>query len=258
MTEQDQTTGNAASPAVPALAVTDLSHRIGGRTVLDSVSITVPASRFVVLLGQNGAGKTTLFSLVTRLYSAQAGLIRIFGHELRKESSAALSQLGVVFQQRALDPDLSAYQNLWYHAALHGMPWGTARRRINEELGRVGLAKEAKRKIRGFSGGEARRVEIARALLHNPRLLLCDEATVGLDIRSRADIMADVRGLVRERALTVLWATHLIDEVQPDDLTIILHQGKVLHQGPASGIVADVGAASLNDAFRRITEGRAA
>ena len=259
----DDTTGNSTSPnppgaIVPALEVGELSHRIGGRSILDSVSVTVPASRFVVLLGQNGAGKTTLFSLVTRLYSAQSGSIRIFGHDLRRESSAALSQLGVVFQQRALDPDLSAYQNLWYHAALHGMPWGMARQRIGEELSRVGLAAEAKRKIRGFSGGEARRVEIARALLHNPKLLLCDEATVGLDIRSRAEIMADVRELVRDRALTVLWATHLIDEVQPDDLTIILHQGKVLSQGPARGIVADVGAASLNDAFRRMTEGRAA
>jgi ABC-2 type transport system ATP-binding protein len=243
---------------VAALAVEGLSHKIGGKTILDQVSIAVPAGQFVVLLGQNGAGKTTLFSLVTRLYTAQVGSIRIFGRDLRRESSAALSQLGVVFQQRALDPDLSARQNLWYHAALHGMPWGAAKRRIAEELARVGLAAHAKRKVRGFSGGEARRVEIARALLHHPRLLLCDEATVGLDIRSRADIMADVRGLVRDRGLTVFWATHLIDEVQPEDRTVILHQGKVLNQGPAREIIASVGAASLNDAFRRITEGKAA
>jgi ABC-2 type transport system ATP-binding protein len=259
MTNQDRSSVEASDPAaIAALAVERLSHKIGGRTILDSISITVPSSQFVVLLGQNGAGKTTLFSLVTRLYTAQAGSIRIFGHELRQESSRALAQLGVVFQQRALDPDLSAQQNLWYHAALHGMPWRTARQRITEELSRVGLAKDAKRKIRGFSGGEARRVEIARALLHDPHLLLCDEATVGLDIRSRAEIMADVRGLVRERGLTVFWATHLIDEVQPDDLTVILHRGKVLNQGPAREIMASVGATSLNEAFRRITEGKAA
>jgi ABC-2 type transport system ATP-binding protein len=258
VSDRNPTQGDVAAPAVPALAVEGLSHKIGGRTILDQVNIAVPAGQFVVLLGQNGAGKTTLFSLVTRLYTAQVGAIRIFGRDLRKESSVALSQLGVVFQQRALDPDLSAHQNLWYHAALHGMPWGTARKRIAEELARVGLAAHAKRKVRGFSGGEARRVEIARALLHNPRLLLCDEATVGLDIRSRADIMADVRGLVRDRGLTVFWATHLIDEVQPDDRTVILHQGKVLNQGPAREIIASVGASSLNDAFRRITEGKAA
>ncbi len=241
-----------------ALAVAGLSHKIGGKAILDSVEIAIPASRFVVLLGQNGAGKTTLFSLVTRLYAAQSGTIRIFDHDLKQKSSAALSLLGVVFQQRALDPDLSARQNLWYHAALHGMPWSIAKRRITDELARVGLADKADRKVRGFSGGEARRVEIARALLHQPKLLLCDEATVGLDIRSRAEIMADVRTLVADRGLTVLWATHLIDEVQADDLTIILHQGRILRQGPAREIVAGIGAASLNEAFRRITEGRAA
>src|SRR5687768_16707775 len=135
MTESDLSQVQAN---VPALAVDALSHKIAGRMILDSVSIAVPANRFVVLLGQNGAGKTTLFSLATRLYTAQAGSIRIFGHDLRQQSSSALSRLGVVFQQRALDPDLSAQQNLWYHAALHGMPWGMARRRIDEELTRVG------------------------------------------------------------------------------------------------------------------------
>ena len=248
----------ALKEGLPALSVSGLSHQIGGRAILNSVDMTVPAGQFVVLLGQKGACKTTLFSLITRLYSAQTGSIRVFDHDLRRECSAALSLLGVVFQQRALDPDLSARQNLWYHAALHGMPWALARQRIEEELTRVGLSSEGHRKIRGFSGGEARRVEIARALLHRPKLLLCDEATVGLDIRSRAEIIADVRGLVQDRGMTVFWATHLIDEVQPDDLTIILHQGRVLSQSPAHAIAADVGAASLNDAFRRMTEGKAA
>nr|WP_298683489.1 ABC transporter ATP-binding protein [uncultured Dongia sp.] len=238
-----------------ALSVNDLSHRIGDRTILDGVSLQVPVGRFAVLLGLNGAGKTTLFSLITRLYTAQQGSIRIFESDLQRESSVALSMLGVVFQQRALDPDLSARQNLWYHAALHGMPWGQARRRIAEELARVGLAEKADRKIRAFSGGEARRVELARALLHDPRLLLCDEATVGLDIKSRGEIIVDVRGLVTARAMSVLWATHLIDEVQPDDLTIILHRGRILRIGVAADIVRELGAVDINDAFRQLTEG---
>jgi len=237
-----------------ALSVADLSHRIGGRTILDDISLQVPVGRFVVLLGLNGAGKTTLFSLITRLYAAQQGTIRIFESDLRRESSVALSMLGVVFQQRALDPDLSARQNLWYHAALHGMPWRQAHRRITEELARVGLAEKADRKIRAFSGGEARRVELARALLHDPRLLLCDEATVGLDIKSRAEIITDVRGLVSARAMSVLWATHLIDEVQSDDLIIILHRGRILRIGIATDIVRESGVADLNDAFRQLTE----
>jgi ABC-2 type transport system ATP-binding protein len=240
--------------APDALAIHGLTHRIGDRPVLQDVTLTVPAGRFVVLLGPNGAGKTTLLSLVTRLYNAQQGSIAVFGHDVRKESSGALSSMGVVFQQRAIDPDLTARQNLLYHAALHGLPGKVARARIAAELERMSLAKEADRKIRTLSGGESRRIEIARALLHNPKLLLCDEATVGLDVRSRASIMADVRGLVRERGMAVLWATHLIDEVDPDDLVIILHRGKVRRQGRAAEIA---GAEGLNDAFRRVTEAAA-
>lgn len=253
--------GTAPSPAESpgaaetlALSVTDLTHRIGGRVILDNISLCLPAGRFAVLLGLNGAGKTTLFSLVTRLYSAQQGTVRIFHSDLQRESSIALSTLGVVFQQRALDPDLSARQNLWYHASLQGMPWRQARERIAEELARVGLAEKGDRKIRTFSGGEARRVELARALLHNPRLLLCDEATVGLDIKSRAEIITDVRSLVTARALSVLWATHLIDEVQPDDLTIVLHRGRILRVGIAREIVQALGATDLSGAFRQLTE----
>jgi ABC-2 type transport system ATP-binding protein len=244
----------AAGESAPALAVTGLSHRIGGREILAGIELAVPPGRFTVLLGQNGAGKTTLFSLVTRLYGAQSGSVRVFGRDLAQEPGRALALMGVVFQQRALDPDLSARQNLRYHAALHGMPGSVARQRIAAELERVGLAKEADRTIRSFSGGEMRRIEIARALLHEPRLLLCDEATVGLDIRSRAAILADVRGLVRDRGLTVLWATHLIDEVEAADPTIVLHRGRILRQGPAASIISDLGAGGLQDAFRRLTE----
>ncbi len=246
-----------ANGAVDALSVSGLSHRIGERVVLDGIELTVPAGRMVTLLGPNGAGKTTLLSLVTRLYAAQQGTIRVFGHDVRKESSAALSAMGVVFQQRAIDPDLTARQNLAYHAALHGLPRKVAQARIAAELERMGLVKDADRKIRTLSGGESRRIEIARALLHAPRLLLCDEATVGLDVRSRADILSDVRGLVRDRGLAVLWATHLIDEVGPDDLVVILHRGRVRRQGRAAEIAASLGADGLNEAFRRVTEAAA-
>ena len=248
-----QTTADRDFP-IDALSVSGLTHRIGGRVILDDVGFAVPPGRLVTLLGPNGAGKTTLLSLVTRLYAAQQGSIRVFGHDVRKDSSAALSQMGVVFQQRAIDPDLTARQNLTYHAALHGLPGKVTRERIAAELERMGLAKDADRKIRTLSGGESRRIEIARALLHNPKLLLCDEATVGLDVRSRANIMSDVRGLVRDRGVAVLWATHLIDEVAPDDFVIILHRGKVQRQGRAAEIAGTEG---LNDAFRRVTEAAA-
>jgi ABC-2 type transport system ATP-binding protein len=246
-------TGAEETPS-PAIDIAGLSHRIGGRAVLTDINLAVPSGRFVVLLGQNGAGKTTLFSLLTRLYAAQSGSIRIFGHDMRRHASAALARMGIVFQQRALDLELTAAQNLAYHAALHGLSHAVARERIAAELGRVGLLKEAGRRARSFSGGEMRRIEIARALLHQPRLLLCDEATVGLDIRSRADILADVRSLVQDRGLTVFWATHLIDEVTPEDLTVVLHRGRILQYDESGAIVGGLGAGSLQDAFRRLTD----
>jgi ABC-2 type transport system ATP-binding protein len=243
-----------AAEVVPAIRFAGLSHDIGGRKVLDQINLAIPPGRFTVLLGQNGAGKTTLFSLITRLYAAQSGEIEVAGFDIRRNPSAVLARMGIVFQQRALDLELTAAQNLSYHAALHGLSWRETRQRITAELTRVGLLSEAKRRARSFSGGEMRRLEIARALLHQPRILLCDEATVGLDIRSRTDILADVRQLVLERGLSVLWATHLIDEVAADDLIIILHRGRVRRIGMSADIIADLGVASLHDAFRKLTE----
>jgi ABC-2 type transport system ATP-binding protein len=217
------------------------------------VSCAIAPSRYCVLLGLNGAGKTTLFSLVTRLYDNTSGAIRVFGHDLRKEPGPALRSLGVVFQQRTLDLDLSVLQNLTYHGALHGFSPREARRRAGEELSRLGLGERAGDKARKLSGGQMRRVEIARALLHRPRLLLLDEPTVGLDIDSRQSILDHVQRLCREEGLAVLWATHLIDEALPGSEVIILHRGRVLSHGPLDQVVAEAGADNIRDAFTRLT-----
>jgi len=239
--------------AEPALAVEQVSHSFGKRRALDEVSFTVAPGEFAVLLGQNGAGKTTLFSLITRLYDNRNGAIRVFGHDVRRRPSEALSRIGVVFQQRTLDLDLSVSQNLSYHAALHGMPKTKAGERGGAELARLDLAERAGDKVRQLSGGQLRRVEIARALLHEPKLLLLDEPTVGLDIGSRQSLLDHVRGLVREQNLGILWATHLIDEVAEDDRVILLHQGKVLANDRAEAVVRQSGAADLKAAFTALT-----
>ena len=237
-----------------ALAIEGISHCYGPRQALGDVSFTVAPASFTALLGLNGAGKSTLFSLVTRLFGIQAGRIGIFGHDIGLAPGEALRLLGVVFQPRTLDLDLSVMQNLLYHAALHGIDRREARLRAGEVLARIGLADRAGSKVRDLSGGQVRRLEIARALLHRPRLLLLDEATVGLDVKARADILGHVRRLVAEQDIGVLWATHLFDEIIPSDDLVVLHQGRVLARGPVARIIADTGAHDINASFKRLTE----
>ena len=237
----------------PALAVEAVGHAYGGRRALDGVTFEVPAGRFAVLLGLNGAGKSTLFALITRLYDAREGKIEVFGHVVSREPGEALRRLGVVFQPRTLDLDLSIMQNLTYHAALHGMAGADGRRRAIEILRQFDLSDRQKDKVRSLSGGLMRRVEIGRALLHRPRLLLLDEATAGLDIRSRAAIIGHVRGLVANEGIGVLWATHLIEEVMPEDVVVVLHEGRVLAAGPVSEVVSRNGGRDIKSVFASLT-----
>jgi ABC-2 type transport system ATP-binding protein len=237
----------------PMLSVEAVSHAYGERRALDNVTFAVAPATFAVLLGLNGAGKSTLFSLITRLYATQHGRIRIFNNDVEWASGEALRILGVVFQSRTLDLDLSVMQNLMYHAALHGLRRREARTRADEVLVRIALKDRAHDKVRTLSGGHMRRVEIARALLHRPHLLVLDEPTVGLDIKSRADILRYVRQLIAEDGISVLWATHLIDEVGTNDHLIVLHHGRVLADGSLSRVLANCGATNVHDAFARLT-----
>jgi ABC-2 type transport system ATP-binding protein len=237
---------------VPALAVENVSHAYGQKRVLEGVTFAVAQGSFTVLLGLNGAGKSTLFALITRLYDTKAGRIVVLGHDIGREPGEALRRLGVVFQSRTVDLDLTVNQNLSYHAALHGIPGRAARDRIAEVLAGLGLSEKARDKVRSLSGGQMRRVEIARALLHHPRLLLLDEATVGLDIRSRTEMVQEVRKLVSQ-GVGVLWATHLIDEVGPTDDVVVLHHGKVMAAGPLAEVNRVAGVGDIRDAFAKLT-----
>ena len=245
--------GRAAAPLPTirptALEVEHLSHSYGSRPALRDISFAIRAREFTVLLGLNGAGKSTLFSLTTRLYAHRSGSIRIFGAGIDDEPAAALSRMGIVFQQPTLDLDLTVVQNLRYHGALHGLPRAGLEARIAAELDRVGLADRRLDKARQLSGGQRRRVEIARALLHEPRLLLLDEPTVGLDVAARQFLLDHVRALCRDHGLAALWATHLIDEVGEDAHVIVLHRGRVLASGPARGVIAAQRAGSMRQAF---------
>jgi ABC-2 type transport system ATP-binding protein len=236
-----------------ALAIENLSHGYGERKALSGVSLVVEPGSFTVLLGPNGAGKTTLVSLITGLYNAQQGDIRLFGHSIRRDPLPALASLGVVFQMPTLDLDLTVAENLSYHAALHGLSRREAAKRASVELERLGVAERSRDKVRALSGGLRRRVEIARALLHNPYLLIVDEATAGLDVAGRQLLLRHVRSLCGE-GLSVLWATHMLDEVEPADRLAVLHRGSVRWAGVARELASSE---TLEAAFLHLTDGAA-
>ena len=233
------------------MEVSCLSYSFGERQALTDVSFAIAPGDFTVLLGLNGAGKSTLFALITRLYSARTGRIAVFGHDIKTAPGAALARLGVVFQQPTLDLDLTVQQNLAYHAALHGLSPRDARPLIAAELARLGLEDRRDHRVRTLSGGLKRRVELARALVHQPSLLLLDEPTVGLDTESRSFLLAHVHDLCTTRAIGVLWASHLIDEAA-DARVIVLHHGRILAASDAAELAAPHGG-SLARAFAALT-----
>ena len=235
------------------IEASNLSFRYGDRPVLREVSFALTSGRFNALLGPNGAGKSTLFGLLTRLLALQQGELRLAGQSLKHQPAEAMRQIGVVFQQNALDLDLTVRQNLQYHAALHGLSRKEARARGDRELERFNLLERAKDAVRQLNGGHRRRVEIARALLHEPSLLLLDEPTVGLDVASRKALNEHVRTLCEEDGLTVLWATHLIEEVRADDRVLILHQGQLLADGNGQAICDAEGTRDLAETFHALT-----
>ena len=237
------------------LEVMDLSFAYGAKPALRNVTFAVAPGEFKVLLGPNGAGKTTLFSLITRLYDSPQGRVSVEGWDLRGQTRRALANIGVVFQQPTLDLDLSVRQNLLYHAALHGMDRARALERMEVELARLGMADRRNEKTRRLNNGHRRRVEIARALMHRPVLLLLDEPTVGLDVPTRRDIVEHVHGLTRDNGIAVLWATHLIDEIFDDDSIIVLHEGRVRADGSVADVIAAAGAMDVGGAFDRLTGG---
>jgi ABC-2 type transport system ATP-binding protein len=237
-----------------ALTVDDLSFAYGAKKALDDVSFEVQSGECTILLGPNGAGKSTLFSLITRLYDAREGRIELCRFDIKRQSLNALAKLGVVFQQTTLDPDLSVTQNLRYHAALHGISRKAADIRIQEELERLSMFERRGEKVRQLNGGHKRRVEIARALLHKPSLLLLDEPTVGLDMPSRQAIVNHVHELVKQQNLAVLWATHLIDEIAADDSLIVLHKGQVKAKGKLADVLQTTGCSDAGQVFHKLTE----
>jgi ABC-2 type transport system ATP-binding protein len=241
-----------------ALAIEGLSFSYGNHKALDDIHFKIQSGECTILLGPNGAGKSTLFSLITHLYDTRQGRIQLCGFDIKQQSRLALAKLGVVFQQTTLDMDLTVDQNLRYHTALHGMSRKLATERIQQELERLNMFDRRFEKVRQLNGGHKRRVEIARALLHKPSLLLLDEPTVGLDVPSRQNIVEYVHQLVVEENIAVLWASHLMDEIHANDHLIVLHKGKIKANGTVDEVLKLTNVATINEAFSRLTQGQPA
>jgi ABC-2 type transport system ATP-binding protein len=243
-----------AADAVPALLVDNVVKTFGPVRALAGVSLRADPGEFVALLGPNGAGKTTLFQLLSGLFTADSGRIAVMGYDMARDPVPALAQLGIVFQQPTLDLDLSVTANLMFHAGLHGMARATAHARIEQELAHLDLAGRADESVRNLSGGNRRRVELARALMHEPRLLLMDEPTVGLDPRSRNDLLRLILEMRTKRSVAVLWATHLCEEVVEADRVLVLHRGKVLADSTPAELIAAAAVRTVEEAFLQMTK----
>ena len=220
------------------LNVQGLFKSYGKKPALGGVSLHVRAGEMVALLGPNGAGKSTLLQLLTGLFSPDQGKIEIFGHDMARQPSLALAGIGVVFQQSALDQDLTVKANLLFHTDLHGLSRHDANQRIAAGLASMGLQDISQDLVRSLSGGTKRKIELVRALLHKPGVLLMDEATVGLDPESRVQILQTVRALSTQQQVAVLWATHMIEEVKVADRVLLLEQGLIRFDGPVEAYSA--------------------
>lgn len=236
-----------------SINISDVSFKFRGKLALNNVTLSLSPG-FNVLLGPNGAGKSTLLSLLTAQRPLQSGTLTYDNHDINKHQRDIMAKIGVVFQQTTLDLDLSVKQNLTYFGALHGLSPKHVIDNVSPVLDSLALLDRLDDKIRALNEGHRRRVEIARCMLHQPQYLLLDEATVGLDVDSRKLIIEHIRALAKNASLTILWTTHLMDEVQQDDALFILNQGEIVTHGQCEHLLNHYKQENVFDLYRYLTQ----
>lgn len=212
------------------IKVNNLSYSYNDKPILKDISFDIGKNTFLALVGENGAGKSTIFSLLTRLLTIQSGEIYIDDFPISNYTNA-LKNMGVVFQELTLDLDLTVKQNLHYYGGIRGISFKQSIESIKEPLENLELVPLLDKKVRHLNGGHRRRVEIARALINNPKLLLFDEASIGLDIKSRKQLVSYVKDLVAKKSISVLWITHLFDELDDDCEILAIKKGEIIYKG---------------------------
>lgn len=227
--------------AALAVSVTNVRRLYGTRVALDEVTFAVSLGEIFALLGPNGGGKSTLFKILSTLIPPTSGEIQIFGEDVRYNPEAVRNRIGVVFQSPSLDPKLTVTENLACHGYLYGLSGKTLRERTEALLARMGISDRARDLVSTLSGGLQRRVELAKALLHRPDLLLLDEPSTGLDPGARRDFNDYLHRLREQSNVTIILTTHIMEEAERCDRVGILHQGKLVALDTPETLKAQVG-----------------
>ena len=223
------------------IQVQNLSHKYGDRVALSNVSFEVKKGEIFGLLGPNGGGKSTLFRVLATLMVPTEGSATIAGHDVVRRPAQVRRHVGVVFQSQSLDKALTVEENLRAQGHLHGLSGGELRARMEAAMNRLGLSDRRKDLVEALSGGLKRRVEIAKALLHRPQVLLMDEASTGLDPSARRELSRHVEDLREKEGVTILLTTHILEEADRCDRLILLHQGSVVAEGAPRTLRSRIG-----------------
>ena len=223
------------------IEVQNLTHRYGDRVALSNVSFEVKQGEIFGLLGPNGGGKSTLFRILSTMMVPTEGRAIIAGHDVERDPAAVRSRVGVVFQTQSLDKALTVEENLRAQGHLHGLSGADLRERMDRAMERLGLADRRNELVETLSGGLRRRVEIAKALLHRPQVLLMDEASTGLDPSARRDLTRHVESLRENEGVTILLTSHILEEADRCDRLVLLHQGRIVAHGTPRELRARIG-----------------
>jgi len=223
------------------IAVQNVTHRYNDRVALSNVSFEVRKGEIFGLLGPNGGGKSTLFRILSTMMVPTEGHAMVAGFDVAKDPAQVRRQVGVVFQTQSLDKALTVEENLRAQGHLHGLSGATLRQRMDAAMERLGLLDRKRDLVDTLSGGLKRRVEIAKALLHRPQVLLMDEASTGLDPAARRDVSKHVENLREQEGVTILLTTHILEEADRCDRLILLHKGSIVTQGTPKELRSQIG-----------------
>ncbi len=239
---------------ITMIEVKNVTKKFGDFTAVNDISFRVESGDIFAFLGPNGAGKSTSIKMMTTLLHPTSGEIFLDGHNVKENPSATRRSFGIVFQDPSLDNELTAYENMKFHAVLYGVPKELYTERIPKLLELVELMDRKDSFVKTFSGGMKRRLEIARGLLHHPKVLFLDEPTIGLDPQTRNHIWDYIKKLNKEENITIFFTTHHMEEVERYAHTIaIIDHGKIIERGTPDEIRKKAGTESIEDAFIKLT-----